>query len=113
EVGLAQDDRIVVPVEGEPFVGDLIEVDEDWGLKFETDTGPRSLPAADLVRWGVPAELGDDSLIVLAGGGVLVGEVRAIESERLMVDSLLFGELRLPLSRLRGVVFRPPTSRLE
>lgn len=111
--GFAQDDRIVLPVEGKAFVGELVAVDDDWGLTFQADGGPRRIAAADLVRWGTLADLGGDALILLVGGGALAADVRTIESEHLVANCFLFGEVRLPLARLRGVVFRPPPQRLE
>jgi hypothetical protein len=105
--------QVAVPVEGEPFSATLAGIDDDWNLRFESDDGPRELPAAALVRWGEAPELDDRPLVVLAGGGVLIAEVREIGAEQVVADSVLFGDVRLPLSRVRGIVFHPPAERLE
>jgi hypothetical protein len=102
-----------VPIEGDPFAGAFEGIDSDWKITFQTEAGLRDLPAADLVRWGTPPDLSRGPMIVLADGGVLLAEVRAIEGEELIADSILFGDVRLPLARVRGVIFQPPPDRLE
>lgn len=108
----AQSSAMTVPVAGEPFAADLARIDGDWSITFERDDGPSKMAAAELVRWGTAPELSGQPLILLADGGVLAAEVREIEGEQLLADSLLFGEMRLPLARLRGVIFHPPAQRL-
>ena len=80
---LAQNGLTAVPVDGEPFVGALERIDSDWGITFQSDAGLRGISAADLVRWGTAPELARGPMIVLADGGVLLAEVRAIEGESL------------------------------
>jgi hypothetical protein len=109
----SRDGSTAVPVDGDPFAARFTRIDSDWNITLQTDSGARRIPAAELVRWGTAPALTRGPMIVLADGGVLVAEVRAIEGEQLTVDSLLFGEVQLPLARLRGVIVNPPADRLE
>ncbi len=100
-----------VPVDGEPFAGQLTGVDAQWRLTFRDDGQTRQLPAKELVRWGTCPEPTEQPLLVLADGGLLVAEVLTIDAETLTVDSVLFGRLTLPLETVAGVVFQlPPVS---
>ena len=60
---------LVVPVDGEPFRAKLTGVDALWRLTFDVAGKARTLPAADLVAWGHPAELRKGPIVVLADGG--------------------------------------------
>jgi hypothetical protein len=102
-----------VPAEGEAFAAQLAGIDADWNITLETESGPRRIAAAELVRWGTAPDLTRGPMIVLADGGVVVAEIREIDGEQLSADSLLFAQTRFPLSRLRGVIFEPPADRLE
>ncbi len=97
-----------VPVDGEPFAGQLVGVDAEWQLTFRDDGQTRQLPAEELVRWGTCVEPTEQPLLVLADGGLLAAEVLAIDAENLTVDSALFGRLALPLETVAGVVFQLP-----
>jgi hypothetical protein len=107
---------IVTPISGEPYAAKLVGVDANWELKFDPTDGkgeskPRTLSAADLVSWGVPAESGKGSLVFLTDGGRLVGTVAKSDKDRLHVESSLLGSLGLPLELIRGILFRPPAER--
>ena len=54
----------VVPVDGEPFSGQLTAVDAAWRLTFATDGQGRTLPAADLLAWGKCPEVARRPLVV-------------------------------------------------
>ena len=97
-----------VPVDGEPFAGQLVGVDDQWRLTFRDNGQTRQLPAEELVRWGTCVEPTEQPLLVLADGGLLVAEVLAIDAEKLTVESALFGRLTLPLETVAGVVFQLP-----
>ncbi len=97
-----------LPVDGEPFAGKLVGVDDQWRLTFRDDGQTRQLPAEELVRWGTCVEPTEQPLLVLADGGLLVAEVLTIDAEKLTVESALFGRLTLPLETVAGVVFQLP-----
>lgn len=108
---LATETPMAVPVDDQPFPAVLAGVDASWRITFLVDGKQRSLPAADLVTWGTPAEIGNVPLLVLADGSRVVGEVIEADKERLTVDSGLFGLVKLPVERLAGVVFQTPSER--
>lgn len=101
----------VVPVDGEPFSGQLTAVDAAWRLTFATDGQGRTLPAADLLAWGKCPEVARRPLVVLADGGLLVADVYQMDKDHLQVDCDLFGSVKLPLELLAGVVFQTPAER--
>jgi hypothetical protein len=102
-----------VPVDGKPFRAGLAGVDAQWQLSFATAAEPRIVPAGDLVQWGTFSEPSRAPLLVLADGGLLLGEVLAADKETLTADSDLFATLKLPLEALAGVAFHPPATRPE
>jgi hypothetical protein len=102
---------LAVPLDGRAFAAQLAAADAKWQLTFSTPQGPRALPAAELVRWGTCTEPTRGPLVLLADGGLLVGDVLGTEKERLKLDCDLLGPLELPLGQLAGVVFDPPAQR--
>jgi hypothetical protein len=100
-----------VPVDGEPFGARLVAIDPQWQITFEGEQSQRVVPAADLVQWGHCAEVGRGPVLVLADGGLFVGEVFGADVEQLTADSDLFGLVKLPLELLAGVVFHLPAER--
>jgi hypothetical protein len=55
--------------------------------------------------------LGDEPLVVLADGSVVVAEVFEADKEHLTVDSRVFGLVKLPVEGLAGIVFQPSLER--
>ena len=107
-----------VGVDGKPFAGELVSVDARWNLTFRCGERSRSIAAADLVRWGSPAEPGRGPVLVLADGGRLPAVVLQVERGFLLADSYRFAPdkpdakgLKLPLEILAGVVFHLPPDR--
>ncbi len=101
-------DRVAVPAEGTPFHAELSTIDEDGKLVFTTESGQRSLPVAELVRWGAPQEFSRGPVVVFADGGRLAAEVTGIDKLNLMVHSPTFGSVTLPLEQVAGIVFLLP-----
>jgi hypothetical protein len=104
---------IAVPVDGKPFRAELTAADGKWQLTFTVDKQPRTVLAADLVRWGQCVEQGRGGTLVLADGGLLAAEVVAADKDRLTADSDLFGTLKMPLESLAGITFHAPSDRRQ
>ncbi|MCH8045195.1 MAG: NPCBM/NEW2 domain-containing protein [Planctomycetes bacterium] len=100
-------DDTAVPVDGEPFAAKLLAVDADWNITLASGEKRQTLAAADLVQWGSFRETRRGSIILLAGSDLLLADVLELDGEHLLVDSLLLGEVKLPLERLVGIVFNP------
>lgn len=117
-----------------PAQARLVAVDRSWQLTFAVDrppaadagkapvkdpagkdavppTDPRTLAAADLVFWGELSEAlpRRAQLLILAEGGRLAGEITAADQDHVTVDSLLFGEVKIPRRRVELVLVRPPS----
>ncbi|MBU4399788.1 MAG: hypothetical protein KKE86_10690, partial [Planctomycetes bacterium] len=103
---------LTVPVDGEPFRAELIGAKADWRFTFRTDGQRRTMPAADLVRWGSCPEQGRAGGLLLADGGWIAAHVATADQKKLTADSDLFGTFSLPLESLAGVVFHPSDSPL-
>ena len=104
----------VVPVDGESFAGRLGAVDDRWMISFVAGDGWRDLPAAGLVRWGELAEIERGPVVVLADGGLLVGDVLAADKEELKAESDVLGAIdHLPARLVAGIVFDLPADRLQ
>lgn len=112
-VAAGQEVGEVTPVEGEPFDARLTGIDADWTFHFRTDTAMPSLPAIDLVSWGAQVDRDEGPIVVLADGGRLIGRVSALAGDRLLLRSDVWGDVSLPLERVRGVVFAPPAAAAE
>lgn len=104
-----------ITVRGDAFRGRLARIDEDWHITFDAGEKRHVLAADDLIRWGAFHEREVGPLVVLADGGILVADrdVR-IETDQVMVSSRrLWGETRLPLELVRGVLYQPSPVPLE
>jgi len=97
-----------VPAEGTPFQAALSAIDRDGKLVFTAESGQRSLPAAELVRWGAPQEFLRGPVVVFADGGRLAADVTGIDKLNLMAHSPTFGSVTLPLEQVAGIVFLLP-----
>ena len=88
----------------------LVAADTDWTLQFTTseDDQPLSITAADVIAWGAPHEPAPGEQFLLADGGVLVADLEGMDAGVANVDSKPLGELKLPMARVRAIVFRPP-----
>ena len=108
------EDSLVVPVDGEPFVGRLGAVDDQWMMSFVNGDGSRDLPAAGLVRWGDLAEIKRGPVVVLADGGLLVGGILKADKEEFQAESDLLGVIEhLPARLVAGIIFNLPADRLQ
>ncbi len=94
-----------------PTTGSLKAAEASWQLAFDAgDQGVRRIAAAELVRWGHPAPLEQTALIALADGSILAvdeAEILRCDQDHLIVQSIEFGALSLPLDRLAGIVLKP------
>jgi hypothetical protein len=103
----------IVPVEGAPFAAELSAAGDDWQWTFRHEDKTQTLAAADVVRWGMPADVRRGPVLVLSDGGLLVAEVLGADKEKLTADSEFFGAVKLPWESLAGIVFRLPGTPAE
>jgi hypothetical protein len=118
---------LVTPVDGEPFAGKLLSIEADGQIKFQPDAGsgaaataPRTLAVGDLVRWGNPVDPAAQPIVLLGDGSRLVaaadwsgGAAVRTEEDAVVVRSDDWGDVRLPQSEVRGVVFALRSSRAD
>lgn len=115
---------LVVPVAQTPFAGELERVDSVGDVTFRNGEGAeRTLAFGELVRWSHPALPRRQTLIVLNDGSRLVAAAQwaggapvRLDGDELVVISEVWGEIRLPRQRVRGLVFlqyNRPLERLQ
>lgn len=101
-----------VPADGAAFSAELSTIDAGQAT-FQTPSGPRTIPLAKLVRAGNLRSAGRGPLVILADGGIVAGQLMAIDKERLTVESDLFGRIQFPVDSLAGILFHPPGDMLR
>ena len=95
----------VVPIDGEPFNGKLAGVLPDGQINFRTGEGDRTLPMADLFRWGVCPEQGRAGGLLTTDGGWIAARILSADGKRLSAESDALGWFSLPLDAIAAVVF--------
>ena len=98
----------VVLVSGTSFDARLLAVTAAGQVTFQAAEARRTMPLADVVRWGALAEPQHGVQILLNGGGLLVADAVRMENEQLHIESELLGERTIPVEFMAGIVFQPP-----
>jgi hypothetical protein len=102
-----------IPIDGPAFAAEMLGIDSEGTAHFSVAGEPRSLPLADLVLWGAPADpRPGDVRVLLADGGAIVAETLTLDEDSLGIDSDLVGRLEFPLAQIAGILFRSPIDRL-
>lgn len=115
----AQPMRRVEPVEGPAFAARFRGVRDDGRLAFDANGEERLLASSELFAWGRYLDSDRGPQVLLADGGLLVGDVLEMTSDHLRIGDatglgqFVWGEARLPIPTVRGLLFRPPTESLE
>lgn len=79
------------------------------GLNVDVAGQPRTVAWEDLVSWGAPVEPKRGPQWWLTDGGLMTGELVEADSAALTLQSEALGRVTLPLERLRGALFAPPS----
>lgn len=108
----------VVPVDGVAFRAELESVDANGRVTFrlpdakDKQGGARTLPLAELVRWGNPVAPRAQTIVVLTDGGRIVmaadwagGATAKLAGGDVVVVSDMFDEVRLARGLVSGIVF--------
>jgi hypothetical protein len=116
---------LVVPVDGQPFAAVLTAIDQDGQMMFRPAAEaaspaaaspdvvpPRTLAADELVRSSHPAKPRPQTFVLLGDGSGLVtaadwsgGAAVVLDGNMAVVRSDVWGDVRLPRSSVRGLVF--------
>ena len=102
---------LAVPVEGAPFRADLVSVDDRWQIAFDAAGSRRVVPAAALAWWGQCSDTASSPWVVFFDGSLLAASLQSGDEKHFSVDSVLFGSVRLPRSRVAGLLLHPPADR--
>jgi hypothetical protein len=94
----------------------LVRIESDQ-VVLAADAGERTVALDELLLWGQPAEVRKGSYLLLAGGGVILGEVSAITGEHVQFASTrrpgLWKENRLPRGQVRAIVYQASADAIE
>ncbi len=107
---LAADPWLVRPISGPAFSGKLNDIRADGTLSFAIagQTEPRSLPLADLVRWGEWRKVQPGPRVYLHDDGFVGAEVLQITAQNIVADSIEgLGEITMPRAAVRAIVLQP------
>lgn len=104
---------LAMPVDGDSFPAKLVSIDAQWRITFRTGQQDRSMPAADLVRWGECPVQGRAGGLVLADGSWLAAELVAADPDVLSAESDTFGSVKLPRNAIRGCILRPCSNQAD
>jgi hypothetical protein len=102
--------RLLIPLKGDRVPAALLSISPQDEVTFGANGGKRRLALKDLVAWGAPAEPRTKVQLLLADGGIIPLEdaMPVTDDDRLLAFSDTFGNLRLPLKLLAGVMLHSP-----
>lgn len=103
--------RPLAPVTGPPGAAALISVSPKGEVLFAIERGMRRMTLGELLRWGAPAQPRAMAQLLLADGGVITlanNAAPTIEQDHLVAVSETFGEFKLPLRSLAGLLLHAP-----
>jgi hypothetical protein len=111
--GRANSPPPLILVDGSILAGTLTAIDERADATFVVEGKARTVPLAQVIRWGTPREPRRDALALLIDGGIVVGHPARCDGRVLSMASDTLGDVDLPLESVRAVVFRPPAEALQ
>jgi hypothetical protein len=102
-----------MPVDGEPFVGEVIAIGDDWSVAFKVGETTRRLADGQLVSWGRYRDNAARTQAVLVDGSVIVGDIVDIQADAVAIQSDLGGDFVLSRNYLCGFVVLPSRDPVE
>lgn len=102
---------MLVPLSGARSEASLVAIAATGEIHFRTGESDQRLRPSELTSWGAPAEPRSDAQLLLTDGGTISirkNPAPTTEQERIVVLSDTFGELKLPLTRVAGVMLHAP-----
>jgi hypothetical protein len=101
-------DPVAIPLDGVTFPARLKRIDPQWNVTFTSGGLERTIPASELMRWGGRSDVQGGTVIVLAERGLLAVDNAEIHNDQLRATSRLWGEVRVPREKSRGIIFALP-----
>ncbi len=95
-------------LDGTTFPASFAGIDADGGFLFQTDSGRRSVPCKEMVRWGRLLELRAGPAVLLGDGSLLAARSVKLNGDNLLLDCQSLGRLELPVASAAGIVFQLP-----
>ena len=107
---LAGKSQPLLRVKGERLPAAMISLVSDGEMVFTADKGELHLPLKDAVQWGAAVEPRSMVELVLADGGIIVleDEMPTTADDSLAAVAETFGNMKLPLRLLAGIMLHSP-----
>lgn len=121
EIGVALVLALLLPVAGDsadanrwvvshaepPFAAKLVGIGSDWELQFVVAGETRTLAAKEIAYWGRWADQYEQTVCLLADGGILTAVLAGVTEQELIVESQLWRRTVLPRQAVRGLMLQP------
>lgn len=100
--------------EAEPFEARFETLTAENEFVFRSGDTVHTIPYDEFVYWGRYRDDDRGPKILLTDGSLLCNfHLLALNDETIIFDSSLWGEVSLPLAKVRGILFSPPTDPLN
>lgn len=103
----------VVLLTVEQFEGQFVEISSDWSVTFGTGGQTRQLAMTDLVQWGNYNDGASKTQLLLTDGSMLVGSVLQLADDGVLIETELWGDVRVERASVRGMLCAPSASPLQ
>ena len=109
----AQEFSPLLPIFDEPQQVRLLRVEENVATFLDKKNHETPVPFSKFVRWGTLQEAVDVDQVLMTDGSIFVGRNTAINGVHVVLETSNFGELSLPRSSVRAVIWKLPTDSLD
>ncbi len=106
--GVARSAEPLIRTGGTESAVELVSLAQDWKLEVRAADRSESLALHEWFAWGAYRPQATGHHILLRDGSQIVAPVLAISQSWVMVDSDLWGQLKIPRERVLAVVLTPP-----
>ncbi len=107
-VGMVRSAEPLIRTGGAERVVELVSLAPDWKLEVRAADRSESLALHEWFAWGAYRPQATGHHILLRDGSQIVAPVLAISQSWVMVDSDLWGQLKIPREHVLAVVLTPP-----
>ena len=109
----AQELSQLLPAFDTPMQVRLLRIEDNVATFLDRKNHENSIPFSKFVRWGSMHEPVDVDQVLMTDGSIFIGRIAAINGVHVVLETSHFGELSLPRSSVRAVIWKLPTDPLE
>lgn len=101
--------RPLMPLDGKGFGAELLSIGADGQLALKANGKNVTRPASQIAWWGALPAMSGGTVLLLADGGQLAGEIVAGPPEAITIDSPILGKVQVPRAAAKGVLVGAPS----